>query len=147
MKKSDLYVTINYAHRIPTLGIDGPVLQPIRLPLDMVAHLVKCGFPVFEHDPSNLSSKVALTVQNLDDDKFLPVIPTAPKFAVAIPVVEKTSETVDTDPDDVSADDDTESEDDGVFDFMDKKYAGMSKNQIKKARKAEAATRAATINR
>ena len=165
MAKS-LLVTIETRGRIPAIYADGPILVPTPLGSDLVKKLVMSNVKLYVHNPHNVQQKVKVTRSNMNDEFFPPVVPkpepkpigkdipqvSFEKKPVVAPVVEtpvveetKTVEPVkEEDVEEAPVEETKEVAPQQSAPVTIDKYAGMSKNQRKRARQAEAAARAAT---
>lgn len=162
-------VTIESVGRIPLIGGDGPILVPTRMSFDLVKKLVMNGVKVNLHNQNDVHQKVRLTRTNLDENHFPPVVPQPkpkpvgkeipqvsfekkveqPVVGTAEDIKEVTSEIRTLIQNEESTSETPKEEVKQVphptvaaMPTADP-YAGMSKNQRKRARQAEAAARAA----
>lgn len=163
MAKS-LLVTIETRGRIPAIYADGPILVPTPLGSDLVKKLVMSNVKLYVHNPHNVQQKVRVTRSNMNDEFFPPVVPKPepkpigkdiPQVSfekkpvapvVETPVVEetKTEEPVKEEVvEEAPVEETKEIAPQQSAPVTIDKYAGMSKNQRKRARQAEAAARAA----
>lgn len=162
-----LMVTIETVGRIPAICGDGPILVPTRMSYSLVSKLVMSGVRVYDHNPNDIHQKVLLTRNNINTDRFPPVVPerqehpvgrSVPEVSFENPVREEPAEEDDSITADESSEEEIETDDHEEVEptpapapavaqapTVDK-YAGMSKNQRKRARQAEAAARAAANN-
>ena len=162
-----LLVTIETRGRIPAIYADGPILVPTPLGSDLVKKLVMSNVKLYVHNPHNVHQKVKVTRSNMNDEFFPPVVPkpepkpigkevpqvSFEKKPTVAPVVEPTSVVEETakpeEPvkeeivEEAPVEEVKEAVSQQVAPVTIDKYAGMSKNQRKRARQAEAAARAA----
>lgn len=157
-----LLVSIETRGRIPAIYADGPILVPTPLGSDLVKKLVMSNVKLYVHNPHNVHQKVKVTRSNMNDEFFPPVVPkpepkpigkevpqvSFEKKPTVAPVVEQTPDVEETvKPEEPVKEEVVEEAKEvapqqATLVTIDK-YAGMSKNQRKRARQAEAAARAA----
>ena len=62
--------TVQSTGVIPGLGINGPLTTPTKMEFLHVLDMVKKHYVVYEHNPSDTTEKVRVTINNINSIKF-----------------------------------------------------------------------------
>lgn len=90
-KKTKLVTIESYGSISELGGINGPIVHPCRLDLDVIIRMVNTNKKVFEVNPANTNEKVRLSLSNVRSENFKPVVVKPTVKAATAPKATETS--------------------------------------------------------